>query len=143
MTLSLFRIIEACGGSIEIDGTDISKVGLHNLRSKLTIIPQVYILIFLSLCLVLYKKCRHCRKMLRFIQCNSEFSAVQESSLTLLGGSEFPSPQVIESKHPVSFLCSKKGDQTSLVNLKNDTLNEFFFNPTVTPNISIWTIILE
>ncbi|KAL7752385.1 hypothetical protein RI367_001919 [Sorochytrium milnesiophthora] len=40
ITLSLFRIIEAVAGSIEIDGQDISKVGLTDLRSRLTIIPQ-------------------------------------------------------------------------------------------------------
>uniref|UniRef100_A0A0K8S5P0 ABC transporter domain-containing protein n=2 Tax=Lygus hesperus TaxID=30085 RepID=A0A0K8S5P0_LYGHE len=40
MTLSLFRIIEAAGGNIQIDGIDISKMGLHALRSRLTIIPQ-------------------------------------------------------------------------------------------------------
>lgn len=40
LTLALFRIIEAAGGSIIIDGEDISKLGLHTLRSKLTIIPQ-------------------------------------------------------------------------------------------------------
>ncbi|XP_067133640.1 multidrug resistance-associated protein 1-like [Centruroides vittatus] len=40
LTLSLFRIIEGASGSIIIDGVDISKIGLHDLRSKLTIIPQ-------------------------------------------------------------------------------------------------------
>lgn len=40
LTLSLFRIIEAASGSIIIDGLDISKLGLHALRSRLTIIPQ-------------------------------------------------------------------------------------------------------
>lgn len=40
LTLALFRIIEAAGGSIIIDGLDIAKLGLHTLRSKLTIIPQ-------------------------------------------------------------------------------------------------------
>lgn len=45
LTLSLFRIIEAAGGSIFIDGLDISKLGLHTLRSRLTIIPQVNFLI--------------------------------------------------------------------------------------------------
>ncbi|XP_067673483.1 multidrug resistance-associated protein 1-like isoform X3 [Haliotis asinina] len=40
LTLALFRIIESAGGSISIDGVDISKIGLHDLRSKLTIIPQ-------------------------------------------------------------------------------------------------------
>ncbi|XP_067207174.1 multidrug resistance-associated protein 1 isoform X3 [Linepithema humile] len=40
LTLALFRIIEAAHGKIFIDDIDISKLGLHDLRSKLTIIPQ-------------------------------------------------------------------------------------------------------
>lgn len=40
LTLALFRIIEPSGGSIKIDGVDVSKLGLHRLRSRLTIIPQ-------------------------------------------------------------------------------------------------------
>ncbi|XP_077530619.1 multidrug resistance-associated protein 1-like [Haemaphysalis longicornis] len=40
LTLALFRIIEACHGAISIDGLDISTLGLYDLRSKLTIIPQ-------------------------------------------------------------------------------------------------------
>lgn len=40
LTLALFRIIESAGGKIVIDGQDISKLGLHALRSRLTIIPQ-------------------------------------------------------------------------------------------------------
>ncbi|XP_046577414.1 multidrug resistance-associated protein 1-like [Haliotis rubra] len=40
LTLSLFRLIEAAGGDINIDGVDISTLGLHDLRNKLTILPQ-------------------------------------------------------------------------------------------------------
>ncbi|KAJ2806862.1 Canalicular multispecific organic anion transporter 2 [Coemansia guatemalensis] len=40
MTLALFRIIEAASGQILIDGEDISKYGLFDVRSKLSIIPQ-------------------------------------------------------------------------------------------------------
>lgn len=43
LTLSLFRIVEAAEGSILVDGIDISNIGLHTLRSRLTIIPQVNI----------------------------------------------------------------------------------------------------
>jgi ABC-type multidrug transport system fused ATPase/permease subunit len=37
---ALFRLTELSGGSIHIDGIDISTVGLHDLRSRLAIIPQ-------------------------------------------------------------------------------------------------------
>ncbi|KAK0520035.1 hypothetical protein OC835_007336 [Tilletia horrida] len=37
---SLFRFVEFAGGSIEIDGLDISKVGLKDLRSRIQIVPQ-------------------------------------------------------------------------------------------------------
>ncbi|CAH1274300.1 ABCC1 [Branchiostoma lanceolatum] len=40
LTLAIFRIIEAAGGDIEIDGVNISKIGLHDLRGRITIIPQ-------------------------------------------------------------------------------------------------------
>ena len=36
----MFRILESDYGSIVIDGIDIRSVGLHDLRNKLTIIPQ-------------------------------------------------------------------------------------------------------
>ncbi|CAI9177984.1 unnamed protein product [Rangifer tarandus platyrhynchus] len=40
LTNCLFRILEAAGGQITIDGVDIASIGLHDLREKLTIIPQ-------------------------------------------------------------------------------------------------------
>ncbi|XP_050416423.2 multidrug resistance-associated protein 1 [Patella vulgata] len=40
LTVALFRLIESAGGSIVIDGQKISDMGLHDLRSKLTILPQ-------------------------------------------------------------------------------------------------------
>lgn len=40
LSLALFRVIEACHGTIFIDDVDISTLGLHRLRSCLTIIPQ-------------------------------------------------------------------------------------------------------
>lgn len=41
LALSLFRLIEAAGGAIIIDGVEIATLGLHSLRNKLTILPQV------------------------------------------------------------------------------------------------------
>ncbi|XP_076074808.1 multidrug resistance-associated protein 1-like [Mytilus galloprovincialis] len=40
LTMALFRILEKAKGKIIIDGIDISTIGLHDLRSKITIIPQ-------------------------------------------------------------------------------------------------------
>lgn len=40
VTLSLFRIIEAAEGQIHVDGINLADIGLHDLRSNLTIIPQ-------------------------------------------------------------------------------------------------------
>jgi ATP-binding cassette subfamily C (CFTR/MRP) protein 1 len=40
LTLALFRMIEAAEGKIVIDSTVIAEIGLHDLRSNITIIPQ-------------------------------------------------------------------------------------------------------
>jgi ABC-type multidrug transport system fused ATPase/permease subunit len=40
LALSIFRFMEPTSGSIHIDGVDIHTLGLHDLRSRLTIIPQ-------------------------------------------------------------------------------------------------------
>ncbi|EEC01718.1 multidrug resistance protein, putative [Ixodes scapularis] len=40
MTLSLFRIIEAAAGKIVIDDVNIAVLGLHELRSRIAVIPQ-------------------------------------------------------------------------------------------------------
>ncbi|KAF9048225.1 multidrug resistance-associated ABC transporter [Hymenopellis radicata] len=40
LLLALFRIIEPVEGAIFIDGIDITKIGLHDLRSSISIVPQ-------------------------------------------------------------------------------------------------------
>nr|XP_060642317.1 ATP-binding cassette sub-family C member 6 [Anolis sagrei ordinatus] len=40
LAMGLLRLVEAAGGEIIIDGINITQIGLHDLRSKITIIPQ-------------------------------------------------------------------------------------------------------
>ncbi|KAG8987811.1 hypothetical protein FRB90_003131 [Tulasnella sp. 427] len=40
LMIALYRIVELSGGSISLDGIDISTIGLRDLRSKISIIPQ-------------------------------------------------------------------------------------------------------
>jgi len=40
LTLAIFRALEADAGKIVIDGVDISKIGLKDLRENVTIVPQ-------------------------------------------------------------------------------------------------------
>ncbi|VDO01653.1 unnamed protein product, partial [Rodentolepis nana] len=41
LVLALFRIIEPTGGEIRLDGINISEIGLHDIRGRITLIPQV------------------------------------------------------------------------------------------------------
>ena len=41
MALALFRMTEAAGGYIMVDGIKIHNIGLHDLREKITVLPQV------------------------------------------------------------------------------------------------------
>ena len=41
MSCALFRLLDLAEGDIFIDGVNIKDIGLHDLRHKLTIIPQV------------------------------------------------------------------------------------------------------
>ncbi|KAL7746806.1 Transporter of the ATP-binding cassette (ABC) [Sorochytrium milnesiophthora] len=40
LAIAFFRIMEASQGTITVDGVDIARIGLEDLRSRLTIIPQ-------------------------------------------------------------------------------------------------------
>jgi len=49
--LALFRIIEAVEGNIVVDNIDISQLALYPLRSKIVILPQVYLFISGEFCI--------------------------------------------------------------------------------------------
>lgn len=44
LILALFRVLEARSGTVYIDGIDVSKIRLHDLRSRIAIIPQDHML---------------------------------------------------------------------------------------------------
>lgn len=50
LTLSLFRLVEPSSGRILVDGEDVSHLGLFDLRSRLTILPQV---IFVAIAIIM------------------------------------------------------------------------------------------
>ena len=59
LTVALFRLIASAGGQIVIDGQRISDIGLHDLRGKLTILPQVkgknYIILLIKIGEMFYR----------------------------------------------------------------------------------------
>jgi ABC-type multidrug transport system fused ATPase/permease subunit len=50
LALSFFRFVETTEGRILVDGVEISKIGLTDLRSRLTIIPRMLIYSGLIFC---------------------------------------------------------------------------------------------
>ncbi|KAJ9526631.1 hypothetical protein QJQ45_017605 [Haematococcus lacustris] len=40
LMITLYRLVEPCGGAIIIDGVDVAAIGLKDLRSRLSLVPQ-------------------------------------------------------------------------------------------------------
>lgn len=64
LSLALFRIIEAFSGKILIDKIDISVIGLHDLRTRMAIVPQVvshkFFISYTDFCIVLLFRIQYC-----------------------------------------------------------------------------------
>ncbi|XP_070202781.1 ATP-binding cassette sub-family C member 3-like [Littorina saxatilis] len=60
LSLSIFRLLDAAEGSITIDNINIATIGLHDLRSRLTILPQDPVLFSGTLRFNLDPLTRHC-----------------------------------------------------------------------------------
>jgi len=41
LAMAIFRLVEPCDGRIQIDGIDLARLGLRDIRSRLSIVPQV------------------------------------------------------------------------------------------------------
>jgi len=54
LTLALFRVIESAAGEIIIDNIHVAALGLHQLRSRITILPQVSFLYTLLFSIVIF-----------------------------------------------------------------------------------------
>ena len=93
LALALFRLVEADEGSIRIDGRDIAKMGLHDLRRKLTIIPQDPVLFAGSL-----------RMNLDPSSCHTDLRLWEVLAKAHLGN--WVSAQEAGLQHPVSIIIS-------------------------------------
>ena len=52
IALALFRMLELSKGSISVDEVNVASMGLHRLRRKLAIIPQVKTSFYLEIKLI-------------------------------------------------------------------------------------------
>ena len=98
LTLSLFRLIEATNGQILIDDVDVSKLGLHQLRSKLAIIPQVN-----NICFEFNKNTRYYR--LTQIQARTSFClSLLKLVLWLVPTTSWKYSSVLSPNHSGSYI---------------------------------------
>lgn len=90
LTNALFRILEAAGGQIIIDGVDIASIGLHDLREKLTIIPQVSSMTYSVHATGNSFFCKHMHLLLGVYSLSSVISAVYPGHLSQFPKTSFP-----------------------------------------------------
>ncbi|CAG8435018.1 7255_t:CDS:10 [Diversispora eburnea] len=95
IALSLFRFIEPSEGKIFIDGIDVSTIGVEDLRSRITIIPQDPIL----------------------------FTGSIRSNLDAF--SQYEDSDIFESMRRVHLIPSEDDSESSIITGDNDNINTF------------------
>jgi ABC-type oligopeptide transport system ATPase subunit len=107
LALSFFRFVEASGGKISLDGVDISKIGLSDLRSRVTIVPQDP---YVKLSPV--TRDRSSPDACPLVFCSTILSGTLRSTLDVFG--QYDDAEIYEALRRVHLIPSNDGSETTV-----------------------------